>query len=923
MRNILLICLLLAFGRSVANDVDDIKEYARNIIDFNREYPQEKVYLHMDNRSYFIGDTIWFKAYVMDATTLRPTETSGVLYVELLNDFGAEIAHRKLQVKDGMCHGEFPLDSTCRSGFYEIRAYTRNMLNFGNENAYCSYGIPHTSIEKPAIELLEEPKKNSFVLSDPIIARTFRWIEPAEDDTLNVDRRQGYRRFCRKQKSEVTFNQKNHYIFSRVFPVYRRPDVAGAYAQQFESYPLHPKLARPKETSPLQRANRILLTLHPEGGMLIDGVESVIAFEATDQWGRKQNVCGRVEDSDSNIVTTFEAEMRGRGVFRLCPQKGERYVAIVEYKGEEYRCTLPFIERQGYVIRLTPPIGESGTQFSVKASPNNVPELIGWTLQCRGALTASDTLSVIPGNQRTIQLPAEDLLGGVNQLTLYNMYGEVLADRLFWVAPRERILKNAIIKVPDSVAPYERITLDIQLEKKRKERTTGLLSIAVTDAAGQTETYDTRNIWSELLLSSELRGFIEDVDSYFYHDDAFSMATDLDLLMLVQGWSARRYEWHTMAGSEPYTPLYMPERSLGIDGYVIGEKYERGIPTHIAGNYPRIPLLAVNLSLQNDTLDVNHTVYSDSMANFALTFTNPIYGKIPLTITLSDPLPGTENRFWNSQIVINRSFAPQPKAFDFYETVNKCGNPYMDTACITLPQTLLRESRLEEGIYIDCPEMTIDYAEEWSWIIDRGIPNENYRLIDDTIVHHRHYYLNFPYLSYSLRRMNNSTHTAIKEDSVFIKYRGAYYVPYTMPKRIKVYSNLLGRSIISNVPTKAPFNYLVVEHCSADDSPQRPPYLPNNGVRHTYYEGFSRVREFYSPDYSECALPDSADYRRTLYWNPDIWTDMQGRSSVTFYNNARTKHIHVRAEGFTRNGEFFVYDSEKGEKSSQTEEKMK
>ena len=84
-----------------------------------------------------------------------------------------------------------------------------------------------------------------------------------------------------------------------------------------------------------------------------------------------------------------------------------------------------------------------------------------------------------------------------------------------------------------------------------------------------------------------------------------------------------------------------------------------------------------------------------------------------------------------------------------------------------------------------------------------------------------------------------------------------------------------------------------------------------NGTRITYYEGYSRVREFYSPDYSECALPDSTDYRRTLYWNPDIWTDMQGRSSITFYNNARTKHIHVRAEGFTRNGDFIVYDSSK------------
>ena len=113
---------------------ESLTTYAYQIIDFNREYPQEKVYLHMDNRSYFIGDTIWFKAYIMNAVSLRPTHTSGVLYVELLNENGVEMSHRKLKIKDGMCHGEFVLKDSYRTGYYEIRAYTRNMLNFGNEH---------------------------------------------------------------------------------------------------------------------------------------------------------------------------------------------------------------------------------------------------------------------------------------------------------------------------------------------------------------------------------------------------------------------------------------------------------------------------------------------------------------------------------------------------------------------------------------------------------------------------------------------------------------------------------------------------------------------------------------------------------------------------------------------------------------------
>ena len=82
---------VLAFGQTDSTVVR-IQEYLKNIHAFNQLYPQEKVYLHLDNRSYFIGDTIWFKAYVVNATTLQISNISKVLYVELLNDKGVEVA---------------------------------------------------------------------------------------------------------------------------------------------------------------------------------------------------------------------------------------------------------------------------------------------------------------------------------------------------------------------------------------------------------------------------------------------------------------------------------------------------------------------------------------------------------------------------------------------------------------------------------------------------------------------------------------------------------------------------------------------------------------------------------------------------------------------------------------------------------------
>ena len=112
-----------------------LEAYAKNVVKFNRRNPQEKVYLHMDNRSYYIGDTIFFKAYIFNATTHRLTRNSQILYVELLNEGGIELDHKKLKIDGGLCEGSFILSDNYRTGYYEIRAYTRYMLNWGKTNA--------------------------------------------------------------------------------------------------------------------------------------------------------------------------------------------------------------------------------------------------------------------------------------------------------------------------------------------------------------------------------------------------------------------------------------------------------------------------------------------------------------------------------------------------------------------------------------------------------------------------------------------------------------------------------------------------------------------------------------------------------------------------------------------------------------------
>lgn len=103
---------------------------------FNKVLPQEKVYLHLDNTGYFIGERLCFKAYVISPNDISGAPKSGVLYVELLNPLGDVVKSVKLKIKDSCAVGDFKLDDIFISGFYEIRAYTRYMLNWGEDNVF-------------------------------------------------------------------------------------------------------------------------------------------------------------------------------------------------------------------------------------------------------------------------------------------------------------------------------------------------------------------------------------------------------------------------------------------------------------------------------------------------------------------------------------------------------------------------------------------------------------------------------------------------------------------------------------------------------------------------------------------------------------------------------------------------------------------
>jgi hypothetical protein len=65
--------------------------------------------------------------------------------------------------------------------------------------------------------------------------------------------------------------------------------------------------------------------------------------------------------------------------------------------------------------------------------------------------------------------------------------------------------------------------------------------------------------------------------------------------------------------------------------------------------------------------------------------------------------------------------------------------------------------------------------------------------------------------------------------------------------------------------------------------------------------GYCKPAEFYAPDYSKTPRTDF-DYRRTLYWNPSLKPNAEGKASVEFYNSSRCKSLKVSAESLSSDG---------------------
>lgn len=899
-----------------------LESMAQRLQTFGARLPQEQVFLHMDNTSYYLGDTLYYKAYVSRGDNGKPTNLSGILYCELLNDDGYLVERQMLPLEGGEAYGNFSLaDTALYAGYYELRAYTKWQLNWG---------------------VTEQPHS--------------RW---AEQYFFNKDMARDYYRDYEK-------------LYSRVFPVYDRPLSPGDFSQDMTLRPLAAYYKNPAgepETT---------LQLFPEGGNLVAGLKQRVAWEVRNEQGRTLDGTLRVTTPDGQTITS-ETINRGRGVFEVTVSADQRLTAefTPSASHDNPAGALPattILKAEGDGVSLRVDTDTTGISVSCATAGLASQEELGVTIMCKGLLKHFQKMDGTP-----IRLPVSE--AGVYQVTVFNQDGRVYADRLCFFLPSGFRSSNVTFSGVKSgnYSAFEPISIELHGAPGAS------MSVAVRDAAKSEYVYDTGNMLTEALLSSQIKGFVPQ-PQWFFQKDEPQRRQALDLLLMVQGW--RRYVWKEMAVQGEFQLRHMPEsryphwtgqvhnysaeQVLSVFEQRAREGGERTDDDASSGNDQKEKSMEKTMEEKVETKGKSgltdsrdrfnkkennlkypvalHAEFSQpdnegvegdmrSQGTFALDF--PRYyeeflfflgasdttkwkkGEAPVWVQ-NGRTKRDELDFPEFYVKLDLFYPRFPKPYDYYQShlapMPKDNPLYnsMNEQVRMLSEVVVgarRNGRRRFGYWR--PAFVIDAYDAFNATCDAGFAPG--------------YFMGADRFGEDVARTYIGDMKTDRRYDIGYRFDGKVYSQGTAMERRRQQTDIpeaIPRPTSNMSDTKLDkYNYLwnldkvVVFTDYSPRKDQSGKYrgndLPSVTIdlhlleadgerlyrknRFWRMKGFSIPDEFYSPDYSKQPLPKE-DYRRTLYWNPGVRLDADGQATINLYNNSSSSILQISAEGWDAEG---------------------
>lgn len=508
----------------------------------------EKLYLMTDKPYYSAGETMYFSGFLVQATMLTRISASEFIYVELIGPDGRLVERKKICAENRHFIGNFNLTARLTSGKYTLRAYSRWMTNFDlgyfyNKQVYIGNYIDDAVMTSVSYEIDEKGMviatvKFSDQYSIPIASNPVKYRTIIDNKSKN-----GNSRTDKEGKIQIKFKPSEN------------PNDCFELNMRANSRELSRTIQMPNFT------NDFDVKFCPEGGNLIAGIIQVVAFKAQASSGHSIPVSGKLYDENGTFLSDITTEHNGMGRFIMRAAEGHKYYAEMSTAdGLTKKFDLPVPEKSGIGVRVMRQV--NGFMFIMQATPDvNIHDYAA-VVHSRGAV-----MTVLEDISHPLTVRNSDMFDGIGMISIVNKISrKVIAERLFFVRDN-RFAKAEFTLNKPKFEQRDKVVMTIEVKDSEGKPVAGNFALSVTDANLVKYTPSDQNIYSYMLLSSDLKGDIEDAASYF-NDQTNAKLEKLDLVMLTNGW--RRYALQDVLNGVLPRIIYPMEDSQRIMGSVFG-----------------------------------------------------------------------------------------------------------------------------------------------------------------------------------------------------------------------------------------------------------------------------------------------------------------------------------------------------------------
>jgi len=642
-------------------------------------------------------------------------------------------------------------------------------------------------------------------------------------------------------------------------------------------------------------AKATLIQFFPEGGNLVNTLESVVAFKANDEYGQPVFVKGNIVNSKGASVASFSAAHDGMGSFVFTPQANESYKAVwTDVPGTQQTTPLPEARPQGCVLKMT---GLGNKKVFMINRTEDVPA--EWKSLNIVALLGQQRVYKAKANLEATRvtsgaIPVTDFPSGILQVTVFSEKWEPIAERIVMVN-NDNYHFDAKLNAPELNTNFRaKNTLEIQVDDTLLSN----LSLSVTDAAIGRENY-ADNIYSRMLMTGDIKGYVHN-PAYYFSNSSDSTAAHLDLVMLTHGW--RRYNWSNMARGKMPVLKFPNESFLSLDARVFGVttasplRGDEELLIFLQQKDSSTQLLQMpkvgpdKFSIPNivfyDTATVHYQFMKDKKAEqeMSVGFSNNLYKGVKKIDVAGRPVP----------VEIDTSILSRTKFLA--DRLSRYGSKF--TAGGTVLQTVTVKTKVKSRQQ--------ELEDKYTSGLFKGGDGYSFDLTSEPVSGS---YDIFTYLQGKVAGLQITGTGA----NASVSWRGSSTSLFLneMPGDPSMLSSININDIAYIKVLRPPFmgsfgggaGGAIAIYTKKGNDVKRDNTA--KGLAKTIVTGYSSAKEFYSPNYQDLSASQdvTADYRSTLYWNPEILTDATRKKvKVEFYNNDITKAYRVVLEGVNEIG---------------------